>query len=183
MAEEGAELIARMAAGDRSAFGPFYDRYAPLVHGLIVRIVRDHADAAEVLQEVFWQTWQAAGSYDPTRGSPEAWLVMRARARAIDRVRSVRRRSETFVAPLDEELAPARSPAADLAGAVADRSIVQGLLARLPDHQREVIQLAYFGGLTQTEIAERLKQPLGTVKTRMRTGLERLREALRAERP
>jgi len=179
---EGGELIARMAARDQSAFGPFYDRYASLVNPLILRIVRDRADAAEVLQEVFWESWQAAGSYDPNRGSPEAWIVMRARARAIDRVRSVRRRGETFVAPLDEGLAPAATSGPDLADAVADRTIVQGLLARLSGSQREVIELAYFGGLTQTEIADRLKQPLGTVKTRMRMGLERLREALKAER-
>jgi RNA polymerase sigma-70 factor (ECF subfamily) len=182
MAGDGGELIARMAGRDQSAFGPFYDRYASLVHPLISRIVRDRADAADVLQEVFWESWQAAGSYDPSRGSPEAWIVMRARARAIDRVRSVRRRGETFVAPLDEGMAPSTPTGPDVADAVSDRSIVQGLLARLSDSQREVIELAYFGGLTQTEIADRLKQPLGTVKTRMRMGLERLREALKAER-
>jgi RNA polymerase sigma-70 factor (ECF subfamily) len=173
----GSDLITRMGGGDRDAFSAFYEKYAPLAYGLILRIVRDAQDAAEVLQEVFWEAWQAAGSYDASRGSPEAWIFTRARSRAIDRVRSVRRRGETFVAPLDEGVA---GPAVtgDPVDRVADRSTVMGALALLPEAQRQVIELAYYGGLTQTEIAERLAQPLGTVKTRMRTGLERLREAL-----
>ncbi|HSE91913.1 MAG TPA: sigma-70 family RNA polymerase sigma factor [Methylomirabilota bacterium] len=175
----GAELVRRMATGDRDAFGQFYDRYAPLVYPLIVRIVRTRGDADDVLQEVFWEAWQAASAYDPNRGTPEAWIVMRARARAIDRIRSVRRRSDTFVAPIDEALAPAPAePGGDTADRTADRSLVTAALARLPENQREVIELAYYGGLTQTEIADRLKQPLGTVKTRMRIGLERLRETV-----
>lgn len=173
----GAELIRKMASGDRDAFGRFYDRYASLVYPLIVRIVRERGDADDVLQEVFWEAWQAASAYDPSRGSPEAWIVMRARTRSIDRVRAVRRRSETFVAPVDEAVAAAPAgPGGDAADRAADRGLVTGALARLPEAQRELIELAYYGGLTQTEIAERLKQPLGTVKTRMRIGLERLRE-------
>jgi RNA polymerase sigma-70 factor (ECF subfamily) len=175
MAWAGEDLIRQMAEGDADACGRFYDRYARLVYPLIFRIVQDGADAADVLQEVFWEAWQAAGSYDPARGSPEAWIVMRARTRAIDRVRAVRRRSETFVAPLDEALAADRGDSEERA---TDRVAVAGVLEQLPEHQREVIELAYYGGLTQTEIAERLKQPLGTVKTRMRMGLVRLREIM-----
>jgi RNA polymerase sigma-70 factor (ECF subfamily) len=168
-----------MAGGDRDAFARFYDRYAPLVFPLILRIVRGREDGAEVLQEVFWEAWRGAASYDRARGSPEAWLVTKARARAIDRVRSVRRRGGTFVAPLDEAVAAAPAePGPDAAERAEGRGIVQGALARLPEPQREVIELAYYGGLTQTEIAERLKQPLGTVKTRIRLGLERLREVM-----
>src|SRR6185436_14790488 len=96
----GAALIRRMAEGDRDAFKQFYDGYARQVYPLILRIVRDPADAADVLQEVFWEAWQSAASYDPGRGTPEAWIFMRARTRAIDRVRAVRRRGETFVAPV-----------------------------------------------------------------------------------
>jgi RNA polymerase sigma-70 factor (ECF subfamily) len=176
MAWAAEDLIRRMAEGDADACGRFYDRYARLVYPLILRIVQDPADAADVLQEVFWEAWQAAASYDPARGSPEAWIVMRARTRAIDRVRAVRRRGVTFVAPVDEALAVDR---ADPAARVADRAVVADVLERLPEHQREVIELAYYGGLTQAEIAERLKQPLGTVKTRMRTGLLRLREIMK----
>lgn len=176
----GAELIRRMADGDADACGAFYDRYARLAYPLIMRIVRDPSDAADVLQEVFWEAWQAAGTYDPSRGSPEAWIVMRARTRAIDRLRAVRRRGETFVAPLDEGLAAGPADCGrDASERAADRMAVEGVLDRLSDAQREVIELAYFGGLTQTEIAERLGQPLGTVKTRMRLGLERLRESMK----
>jgi RNA polymerase sigma-70 factor (ECF subfamily) len=145
----GAELIRRMAEGDRDAFRQLYDRHAREVYPLILKIVGDPADAADVLQEVFWEAWQTAASYDSARGTAEAWLFMRARTRAIDRLRSVRRRGETFVAALDE---------------------------RLTDAQQEVLALAYYAGLTQTEIAQRLQQPLGTVKTRIRQALERLRE-------
>jgi RNA polymerase sigma-70 factor (ECF subfamily) len=174
----GAELIRRMAEGDRDAFKQFYDRHARQVYPLILRIVRDAADAADVLQEVFWESWQSAASYDPGRGSPEAWIFTRARTRAIDRVRAVRRRGETFVAPIDEGISAAAEPGGDAAERVGDRELVLGALGRLPEVQREVLALAYYGGLTQTEIAERLKQPLGTVKTRIRLGLERLREVL-----
>jgi len=177
----GPELIRQMAIGDREAFARFYDRYSPLVYPLILRIVRSRADADDVVQEVFWECWQAAPSYDPARGTPEAWVLTRARARAIDRVRAVRRRTETFVAPLDEAIAARAEAGGDAAERTADRSLVAGVLGGLPDGQREIIELAYYGGLTQTEIAERLKQPLGTVKTRMRLGLERLREAVRRQ--
>lgn len=165
-----------MADGDADACGAFYDRYARLAYPLILRILRDRDDAADVLQEVFWEAWEAAATYDPARGSPEAWIVTRARARAIDRLRAVRRRGETFVAPLDEGRAAAPvERGGDISEQAADRTVVEGALDRLPEAQREVIELAYYGGYTQTEIADRLKQPLGTVKTRMRLGLERLR--------
>ena len=176
MAWAGEELIRRMAEGDADACGRFYDRYARLVYPLILRIVGDAADAADVLQEVFWEAWQSAARYDPARGSPEAWIVMRARTRAIDRRRATRRRSETFGEPFDE--ARAATPP-EAAGDPAERVVMASVLERLPEHQREVIEMAYYGGLTQTEIAERLKQPLGTVKTRIRLGLARLRELLK----
>ena len=177
----GETLIRRMAAGDREAFGSFYDRYASLVYPLIVRIVRDRSDAADVLQDVFWEAWQGAATYDPSRGTPEAWMITRARTRAIDRVRALRRRGETFVAPVDEKLAAAPDDVAggDAAERAADRDVVQGALSQLSLAQREVIELAYYAGLTQTEIAERIRQPLGTVKTRIRLGLERLRDVVR----
>jgi RNA polymerase sigma-70 factor (ECF subfamily) len=181
MATSGADLIRRMTAGDREAFALFYDRYAPVVFPLILRIVRERADASDVLQEVFWEAWRDAGAYDPSRGSPEAWMVTRARTRAIDRIRSTRRRSETFGTPLDEAMAVAPAdPAGDAAERAEDRGTIRSALDRLPPAQREVIELAYYGGLTQTEIADRLKQPLGTVKTRIRLGLERLRDVVKA---
>ena len=180
MATAGVDLIRRMSAGDRDAFTRFYDRYSPLVFPLILRMVRDRSDAADVLQDVFWEAWQGAGTFDPERGSPEAWMITRARTRAIDRIRAVRRRGETFVPPMDEGLAPA-PPAAggDAAERAEDRGIIRSALDVLPHAQREAIELAYYAGLTQTEIAERLQQPLGTVKTRIRLGLERLRDVVR----
>ena len=116
----------------------------------------------------------------PARGTPEAWMITRARTRAIDRIRAVRRRSETFVPPVDEGLAPAPpEPGGDAAERAEDRGVIRTALNQLPHAQREVIELAYYAGLTQTEISARLQQPLGTVKTRIRLGLERLREVVR----
>ena len=185
-AEAGSEtstLIARIAAGDRDAFSRFYDLLAPTAFGLIRRVLRDPEAAAEVLQEVFWQVWREAPQYDPKRGSPEAWLVMRAKTRAIDRLRSIRIRDRTFVAPVDESVArSSEEPAENPAVVAEDRSLIQTALAQLPEPQRRVIEMAFFEGLTQSEIAIRLREPLGTVKTRARLGLERLRGALRGER-
>ena len=180
---ETSTLITRIAAGDRDAFSRFYDLLAPIAFGLIRRVLRDPEAAADVLQEVFWQVWREAPLYDPGRGSPEAWLVMRAKTRAIDRLRSIRRRDRTFVAPVDESVAQSNDGPAENPAAVAeDRGLVQTALAQLPEPQRRVIELAFFEGLTQSEIASRLGEPLGTVKTRARLGLERLRGALRGER-
>jgi RNA polymerase sigma-70 factor (ECF subfamily) len=173
---EGSALIRRMAGGDREAFAAFYDRYASLAFALIRRILPQPAEAEEVLQEVFWQAWTEAERYDGRRGSPEAWVLMRSRSRAIDRLRAIRRRGETFVTPVEETLAQTADRKTPSPGALAeDRKLVASALARLPDPQRRVIELAFFEGLTQAEIAERLGEPLGTVKTRTRAGLERLR--------
>jgi RNA polymerase sigma-70 factor, ECF subfamily len=180
---ETSALITRIAVGDRDAFSRFYDLLAPTAFGLIRRVLRDPEAAADVLQEVFWQVWREAPQYDPKRGSPEAWLVMRAKTRAIDRLRSIRRRDRTFVAPVDESVArSSEAPAENPAVVAEDRGLVQTALAQLPEPQRRVIELAFFEGLTQSEIATRLGEPLGTVKTRARLGLERLRGALKGER-
>src|SRR4029450_1987005 len=127
----GETLIRRMAAGDRGAFGSFYDRYASLVYPLIGRSVRDRSDAGGVFQEVFWEAGQGAASYDPARGTPEAWMITRARTRAIDRVRVLRRRGETFVGPVDEAMAAAPVVGSDAAERAEDRGIVQDALGQL----------------------------------------------------
>ena len=172
-----AELVGRVARGDEGAFGQLYDAYAGLAFGLIRRILREKEAAEEVLQEVFWQVWREAGTFDPARGSAEAWLLMRAKTRAIDKLRSMRRREQTFVASVDEATARPAEPRRDEDPALAaeDRTLVGGVLDRLPAAQRRVIEMAFYEGLTQAEIATRLGEPLGTVKTRARLGLERLR--------
>jgi RNA polymerase sigma-70 factor (ECF subfamily) len=172
-------LLARIAQGDREAFGRFYDAFAGLALGLIRRILRDPAASEDVLQEVFWQIWLEAGRYDSRRGSPEAWVVMRAKTRAIDRLRAIRRREKTFVAPVDEAVSRSREAPGENPGVAAEtKGLVRSALDGLPEPQRRVVELAFFEGLTQSEIASRLGEPLGTVKTRARLGLERLRSLL-----
>jgi len=172
-------LLARIAQGDREAFGRFYDAFAGLALGLIRRILRDPAAAEDVLQEVFWQIWQEAARYDPRRGSPEAWVVMRSKTRAIDRLRAIRRREKTFVAPGEESVARSSEAPGENPGVAAEtRGLVRSALDGLPETQRRVVELAFFEGLTHSEIASCLGEPLGTVKTRARLGLERLKNIL-----
>ncbi len=177
-------LLARIAQGDREAFGRFYDAFAGLALGLIRRILRDPAASEEVLQEVFWQIWQEAGRYDSRRGGPEAWVVMRSKTRAIDKLRAMRRREKTFVAPLDESVTRSTEAPGENPGVAAEnRGLVRSALNGLPEAQRRVVELAFFEGLTQSEIASRLGEPLGTVKTRARLGLERLKGLIKREEP
>jgi RNA polymerase sigma-70 factor (ECF subfamily) len=177
-----AALIARIAQGDREAFGRFYDALAPLAFGLIRRLLPDRDSAADVLQDVFWEIWREAPRYDPRRGSPEAWVTVRARARAIDQLRAVRRR-DRVIAPMPEGLEIGQPSAENPAEAAAERGLLNAALSELPEAQRRVIELAFFDGLSHSEIAVRLGEPLGTVKSRMRLGMERLRSALQGEKP
>jgi RNA polymerase sigma-70 factor, ECF subfamily len=174
MSTVGADLIQGMAAGDRDALARFYDRYAPLVYPLIRRILHDPAEVSACLHDVFWESWQRARAYDPARGTPESWVVTRARELAIERMRSTRRRREAT--PLGER---ASMPlAADGGERGLDRSVLTRVFERLPDPQRETLELAYYGGYSQSELATRLGVPLGTIKSRMFAGLARLREVL-----
>ncbi len=179
MASAGRDLIRRMAGGERDAFASFYDAYSPLAHGVLRRMLGPE-EAAEVLQDVFWELWRAAGEFDERRGAPEAWVLVRARSRGIDRLRAVRRREEMAVRPLSD--VASGEEVANPGVVVEERDTVRGALASLPANQRQVIELAFFGGLSQSEIATRLGQPLGTVKTRMRLGMDRLRGLVGARR-
>lgn len=176
------ELVRRMAAGDESALGTLYDRYSPLLYSVVLRIVGDPGDAEEVLEDTFWQAWRQAGRYEESRGGLSTWLVMIARSRALDRVRSRRRvREERW-----DDLPPAAAdPIDDRSASPSDaaegdelRRIVGRAVATLPPEQRQAVELAYFRGMSQTEIAEATGQPLGTVKTRARLALQKLRDAL-----
>jgi RNA polymerase sigma-70 factor (ECF subfamily) len=179
--ENPVALVQRIAAGDRDAFARFYDRYASLVFTFAMRLLRVPAEAEDLLQEVFLQVWRQAHSYQQERGSPEAWMITITRSRAIDKLRSLRRRDEGAVSlPASSRVEEGGKVESGAPEAEA-RLMVQSALARLPDAQRLVMELAYFDGLTQSEIATRLGEPLGTVKTRLRAGLERLRTFLGAK--
>jgi RNA polymerase sigma-70 factor, ECF subfamily len=173
-------LLGEIARGDRDAFARFYDLHAPLVHTFALRILRERGEAEEVVQDVFLQVWRQAGAYSTDRGTPEAWLIMMTRSRGIDKLRSRRRQNE-MVRPVDTaERLPEPVVPESATGPAEARATLGGALADLPAAQRSVLELAYFDGLTQSEIAAHLGEPLGTVKTRMRSGLERLRGALSA---
>jgi len=179
-------LVAQAAAGDERALGELYDRYGGMAFSLAYAIVVEHADAEEVVADAFAQVWRSASGFEPSRGSVAAWLATIVRTRALDLVRSRKRRARVLeeAAVVTDEgetlvLAPTlESP--DRGAELAETStIVRKSLAELPPPQRRVIELAYFGGLSQSEIAAQLSQPLGTVKTRMRAGMDKLRQALR----
>jgi len=172
------QLIQRAAAQDREAFSQLYDRFSSLVFSLAMRMLRAQSDAEDLLQEVFMQVWRQAGSYSQERGSPEAWIINIARSRAIDKLRAIRRRDKSFI--LTDDPAAAESPdnVESAVGESEAKLAMNSALANLPEAQRRVLELAFFSGLSQTEIAERLAEPLGTVKTRMRAAIQRLRVML-----
>ena len=181
--EQGADvrLIKQVADGDAPALAAVYDLHAPTVYALALRILGEEGEAEDVVQEVFAQAWRQAGRYDAARGSVAAWLLIMTRTRAIDRLRSRQARPDRGPGVDDSALERYPSPAADPVDEMAleqDVVRVRRALAELPLLQRVAIELAFFEGLTQREIADRLEQPLGTVKTRIRLGLLKLRDAL-----
>ena len=177
--QEDREWIQRMASKDAKALDAFYTRYNRLAFGLVLRIVGNREDAEEVLTDVFWQIWQQAPKYDASRGKPIAWLLTIARSRAIDRVRSTGRQPIP-TADLDH---PTNSPPASAEPdpfVLRDtRAAVQEALQSLPEQQRIPLEMAYFQGMSHTEIAGALGEPLGTVKDRIRTGMINLKKRLR----
>jgi RNA polymerase sigma-70 factor, ECF subfamily len=183
-AEADQRAFEQLARGDEGALAELYDRHARLLYSLALRIVRHEADAEDVLQEVFSQAWRQASRYDASRGTVVGWLVTLTRARAIDRLRKDRVRPYQVNDELAARNLPDAGMSADLQLVTAEQaSQVRAALEALPDTQRVPLELAYFEGLTQTEIADRLALPIGTVKTRTRQALLRLREALAGQRP
>ena len=171
------EVLRAIAGGDEQALSALYDRYRLILFGLILRILHSQQEAEDVLQEVFLQVWRRASDFDETRGRPFTWLVTLARSRAIDRLRSLGSRERT-VQEAARAVPESISDAAEDAVKSEQGEIVRRALGELPEEQRKTLLLAYFEGLTQTEIAARLNTPLGTIKTRMRSGIIKLRELL-----
>ncbi len=180
--EDDAELVRQMQAGDEQAFAIFYDRFAPGLFSMIYAILHDQKESEDVLQEAFVQMWKRTATYDATRSSLFTWAVMISRHKAIDRLRSRQRQSRLVdaVAVATDELAasPPEERADNALARSEERERVRTAMAQLGEAQREAIDLAFFAGLTQSQIAEKLGAPLGTVKARIRRGLLALREVL-----
>lgn len=178
---EDAALVRRIAAGEQQALAELYDRFSGPLYGMALRILRDPAEAQDVTHDAFLALWEKAGSFDAQRGSAFAWAVALVRHRAIDRLRMRRRRAELLAESTPEDLGVSDAPAAgaDLSAERGDEAgRVRAAVAKLPLEQQRALELAFFGGLTQEQIAQTLQQPLGTVKARIRRGLLKLRDSL-----
>ncbi|HSL71775.1 MAG TPA: sigma-70 family RNA polymerase sigma factor [Longimicrobiales bacterium] len=183
------DLVAGIAAGDERALALLYDRFGSLAYSLAYQILGNAADAEEVVADAFVQVWSSAATFDPARASVGAWLSMITRTRALDRLRSVQRRTRLIDRAANESAEPERTavplssvgPEPDRQAEQADlRTRVTLCLAELPAAQRRVLELAYFAGLSHSEIAAAINEPLGTVKTRVRAAMTKLRQALAA---
>lgn len=182
---EDRACLSRLSSGDGDAAASLYDSHARPIYSLVLRILDDEGDAEDVVQEVFAQAWRQAARYDATRGAVGAWLLVMARTRAIDKLRARRARSGPLAVD-DRAIEEMPSHAADAAAAIIgaeEAGSIRRALGELPLLQRIAIELAYYEGLTQREIADRLEEPLGTVKTRIRLGLLKLRDTLAEVRP
>jgi RNA polymerase sigma-70 factor, ECF subfamily len=178
-AAEDRRLVARLAGGDPEALSRLYDRYASMLLALAIRVLKDRAEGEEVLQEVLLQAWRQAGRYDPARSSVSTWLVMMTRSRAIDRIRSRKVVDRTLAAAQRETTRTHESPEGARSVLHQERAArLREELAKLPAEQRQVLDLAFFEGMTQREIAEETGIPLGTVKTRTLLAMKKLRNAL-----
>jgi RNA polymerase sigma-70 factor, ECF subfamily len=180
---EDEQLILRVASGDRVAFEALYDRYSATVFGIVLKMLGDRELAEDAVQEVFWRVWRRAGSFDRSRAFAP-WLFGIAHNYGIDELRRRRVRPQPVYEDDEQPILSDIPDEVDVAAqaTLADqRRIVRAALDQLPDEQRQALMLAYYGGLTQQEIAARLGNPLGTVKTRMRLGLQKLRALLQGE--
>lgn len=177
-----ARLLQRIAQGDRDAFAQLYDRFSGPLYGTALRIVRDAAEAQDIVHDAFVTLWEKASTFDTTRGSAFSWAITLVRNRAIDRVRMRRRRAELLAdsAPDDLNLGGDHAAPSGIEAATTgdEARAVRAAVATLPKEQQRALELAFFGGLTQEEIAQKLREPLGTVKARIRRGLLKLRDSL-----
>jgi RNA polymerase sigma-70 factor, ECF subfamily len=172
------ELLEAAARGDQRAFAALYDRHAGLVHGVVRKVVRDPAQSEEVTQEVFVEAWRTATRFDPDLGSGRTWLLTMAHRRAIDRVRSEQASRDRTERVGRREGVRAYDEVTEQVELQEEHELVRSALGALTDLQREAVELAYFQGYTYREVADLLDTPLGTIKTRMRDGLIRLRDAM-----
>ncbi len=168
------ELVSRVRAGDQNAMGTLYDRYSPLVYAVGLRVLADTAAAEDVLQEVFMQLWRNPARFDASRGSLGAWLAVIARNRAIDALR--KRRYESDIEDIVVSVEPDLASEADRSRAAKN---VRDVLNGMHPAQRQALEMAFYEGLTHREIAAKVGEPLGTIKTRIRAGLLALRKALK----
>jgi len=177
-------LLKRMVAADETALGALYDRWVRSLYSLVLHLLRDPDEAEDVVEETFWQAWRKANSYEPSRGAVSTWLLTIGRRKALDRLRARKRSREDLVdndRAFDDLPSRSQDPSVDAEGSELKEN-VKAALRGLPAEQREVLELGYFSGMSQTEIAEATGQPLGTVKTRMRLALQKLREPLSVHR-
>lgn len=185
--EDDVRLLVRIKEGDQAAFAQLYDRYAPLLYSMVLRIVRETTEAEDVLQEIFLTIWNKASSFDEAKGSVYTWIVTIARRKAIDRLRSkeIVNRGERLHDDAVTGIPDAAYMTNPLNAAIGNEyeALMRTALATLSDEQRTVIEMSYYEGYTQEQISQRLHVPLGTVKTRMRQGLIKLREYLHDRLP
>ena len=173
-------LLARIANGDQVAFGVLYDEISPRVFGLIRRLLVDHAQSEEVAQEVFLEIWQNASRYDPTKGGASTWILTMAHRRAVDRVRSSQSGRDRDVKIGIRDYVSAYDTVAETVETTIEHERVKEAMTQLTELQRQAVTLAYFGGYSHSEVATMLSVPIGTVKTRLRDGMIRLRDELGA---
>ena len=177
-------LIRRMVEADETPLGALYDRWVRSLYSLVLHLLRDPDEAEDVVEETFWQAWRKANSYEPSRGAVSTWLLTIGRRKALDRLRARKRSREDLVdndRTFDDLPSQSPDPSVDAEGSELKENVKAALRA-LPAEQREVLELGYFSGMSQTEIAEATGQPLGTVKTRMRLALQKLKEPLSMHR-
>ncbi|MCK2037585.1 ECF RNA polymerase sigma factor SigK [Microbacterium sp. SSW1-49] len=176
--DAAAELLLRIADGDQAAFAALYDMLSARAFGLILRVLVNRSQSEEVLQEVFLEIWQSASRFAPNRGQGRTWVMTIAHRRAVDRVRASQSSTDRDVRAGLRDIGVAHDSVAEQVELGIEGEKVVGALSTLPDVQREAIVLAYYGGYSQNEISALVGAPLGTIKTRMRDGLTRLRAAM-----
>lgn len=176
--DAAADLLLRIADGDQAAFAALYDMLSSRAFGLILRVLVNRSQSEEVLQEVFLEIWQSASRFAPNRGQGRTWVMTIAHRRAVDRVRSSQSSTDRDVRAGLRDIGVAHDSVAEQVELGIEGEKVVGALSTLPDVQREAIVLAYYGGYSQNEISALVGAPLGTIKTRMRDGLSRLRTAM-----